>query len=106
MRFFRLFLAFIQKLCLVSFHFSKNDKRGAGIRAGGLENFSKLISGGGTIIRYSRVGKMTKDLQYFQRICKDTLFFQKMPNLDPNYPHLTLWTFSYFTCRPRGFEAR
>ena len=35
---------FIQKLCLLSFHFSKINKRAVGIRAGGgggLENFSK-----------------------------------------------------------------
>ena len=33
-------------------------KGGVGIRAGGLENFSKINKrgGGGTIIRYSRVG--------------------------------------------------
>ena len=42
MHFLRLFLAFIQKLCLISFHFPKINKRGVGIRAGGLENFSKI----------------------------------------------------------------
>ena len=49
MHFLRLFLAFIEKLYLLSFHFSNNSG------GGGLENFQKLISGGGTIIQYSRV---------------------------------------------------
>ena len=42
----------------VYYHFilPKIDKRGVGIRAGGLKNFSKINKrGGGTIIRYSRV---------------------------------------------------
>ena len=59
MHFLRLFLAFIQKLCLLSFHFPKINKKGGGvgIRAGGggLENFSKINKREGTIIRYSRV---------------------------------------------------
>ena len=55
MHFLILFLAFIQKLRLISFHSSKIDKRGVGIRAGGLKNFSTINKRGGTIIRYSRV---------------------------------------------------
>ena len=48
MHFLRLFLAFIQKLCLLSFpFFPKINKRGVGIRAGGLENFSKIHNRGG-----------------------------------------------------------
>ena len=39
---------------IISF-FQKLIKGGVGIRAGGLEIFLKLISGGGAIIRYSRV---------------------------------------------------
>ena len=39
-------ISFLQKLI----------KGGVGIRAGGLENFSKVNKRGGTIIRYSRVG--------------------------------------------------
>ena len=50
MHFLRLLLAFIQKLCLLSFHFPKINKRDksrgiqVGIKAGGggLENFSKI----------------------------------------------------------------
>ena len=38
---------FIQKLCLLSFHFSKINKRGVGIRVGGLENLSKINKRGG-----------------------------------------------------------
>ena len=39
---------FIQKLCLISFHFSKKlIKGGVVIRAGGLENFSKINKRGG-----------------------------------------------------------
>ena len=50
MHFLRLFLAFIQKLCLISFHFSKIDKGGVGIRAGrGRKIFQKLIRGGGRL---------------------------------------------------------
>ena len=57
MHFLILFLAFIQKIRLISFHFfQKLIKGGVGIRAGGLENFSKINKLGGTIIRYSRVG--------------------------------------------------
>ena len=42
-------------LTIISF-FQKLIKEGVGIRAGGLENFSKINKrGGGTIIRYSRV---------------------------------------------------
>ena len=47
MNFFRLFLTFIQKLCLVSFHFSKNNTRGGWNKSGGLENFSKINKRGG-----------------------------------------------------------
>ena len=48
MHFLRLFLAFIQQLCLISFHFPKINKRGGvGIRAEGLENFSKIDKPGG-----------------------------------------------------------
>ena len=43
-------------LTTISF-FQKLIKRGAGIRAGGLENFSKINKQVGTIIRYSRVKK-------------------------------------------------
>ena len=39
---------------IISF-FQKLIKGGVGIRAGGLENFSKINKRGGTIIRYSRV---------------------------------------------------
>ena len=39
---------------IISF-FQKLIKRGVGIRAGELENFSKINKRGGTIIRYSRV---------------------------------------------------
>ena len=39
---------------IISF-FQKLIKGGVGIRAGGWKIFQKLISGGGTIIRYSRV---------------------------------------------------
>ena len=39
---------------IISF-FQKLIKGRVGIRAGGLENFSKTIKRGGTIIRYSRV---------------------------------------------------
>ena len=41
---------------IISF-FQKLIKGGVGIRAGGLENFSKINKRGGTIIRYSRVVK-------------------------------------------------
>ena len=42
---------------IISF-FQKLIKGGVGIRAGGWKIFQKLISGGGTIIRYSRVGEV------------------------------------------------
>ena len=59
MHFLRLFLAFIQELCLISFHFSKNEKKGGWNKSGGgLENFSKINKRGGTIIRYSRVSEI------------------------------------------------
>ena len=38
----RLFLAFNQKLCFLSFHVPKIDKRGGQNKSGGLENFSKI----------------------------------------------------------------
>ena len=47
MHFLRLFPAFVQKLCLLSFHFPKINKRGVGIRAGVLENVSKINKRGG-----------------------------------------------------------
>ena len=49
MHFLRLFLAFIQKLCLISFHFSKNQLKGGWNKSGGggWKIFQKLISGGG-----------------------------------------------------------
>ena len=40
-------------------NFQKLIKGGVGIRAGGLENFSKINKRGGTIIRYSRVDLFT-----------------------------------------------
>ena len=42
---------------IISF-FQKLIKGGVGIRVGGWKIFQKLISGGGTIIRYSRVQHM------------------------------------------------
>ena len=65
MHFLRLFLAFIQKLCLLSFHVSKKFVKGGLDKSGGggLENFSKVIKQGGT-------------LPVFQTTCKKThLFF-------------------------------
>ena len=48
MHFLRLFLAFIQKLCIISFHFPKINKRGDWNKSGGgLENFSKINKRGG-----------------------------------------------------------
>ena len=48
MHFLRLFLAFIQKLCLLSLHFSqKLIKGGLEYEGGGLENFSKIYKRGG-----------------------------------------------------------
>ena len=44
---------------IISF-FQKLIKGGVGIRAGGLENFSKINKRGGTIIRYSRVIQMER----------------------------------------------
>ena len=41
------FLAFIQKLCLLSFHFSKMNKCWSWNKSGGLENFSKINRQGG-----------------------------------------------------------
>ena len=47
-------------------NFQKLIKQGVGIRAGGLENFSKINKRGGTIIRYSRV--VTKKTIQFDAI--------------------------------------
>ena len=47
MHFWRLFLAFIQKLCLLSFHFPKINKKGGRNKGGGLEKFSKINKCGG-----------------------------------------------------------
>ena len=44
-------------LTIISF-FQKLIKGGAGIRAGGLENFSKINKRGGMTIQYSRVHKL------------------------------------------------
>ena len=56
MHFLRLFLAFIQKLCLLSLHFPQKLIKGGLEYEGGLENFSKIYKRGGeTIIRYLRV---------------------------------------------------
>ena len=50
------FLRLFRNYVYYHFIFPKIDKRGVGIRAGGgWKNFQKLISGGGTVIRYSRV---------------------------------------------------
>ena len=46
MHFLRFFLASVQKLCLLSFHFANIDKKGVGIKAGGVGNFSKIIGRG------------------------------------------------------------
>ena len=47
MHLLRLFLAFVQKLCLLSFHFSKNLYKRGWNKDGGLENFSKINKRGG-----------------------------------------------------------
>ena len=47
MHFLRRFLVFIQKYVYYHFIFPKINKRGVGIRAGGLENFSKINKRGG-----------------------------------------------------------
>ena len=49
MHFLRLFLAFIQKLCLISFHFFQKLIKGGGWNKSGrgLENFSKINKRGG-----------------------------------------------------------
>ena len=60
MRFSRLFLAFIQKLCLLSFLFSKIDKRGLEQKRLGVRKF-KINKRRGTIIQYSRVVFKTVD---------------------------------------------
>ena len=52
---------------IISF-FQKLIKGGVGIRAGGLENFSKINKRGGTIIRYSRVAKFLFCLQDIIRL--------------------------------------
>ena len=47
MHFLRRFLVFIQKYVYYHFIFPKINKRGVGIREGGLENFSKINKRGG-----------------------------------------------------------
>ena len=47
MHFLRRFLAFIQKLCVISFHFPKINKGRRWHKSGGLENFSKINKRGG-----------------------------------------------------------
>ena len=50
MHFLRRFLVFIQKYVYYHFIFQKINKRGGvGIRAGGLENFSKINKRGGRL---------------------------------------------------------
>ena len=50
------FLRLFRNYAYYNFIFPKTNKGGGvGIRAGGLENFSKINKRGGTIIRYSRV---------------------------------------------------
>ena len=63
------FLRLFRNYVYYHFIFPRVDRRGVGIRAGGLENFQKLISGGGAIIRYSRVAKehlMSYNYLYFR----------------------------------------
>ena len=72
MHFLRRFLVFIQKYVYYHFIFPKINKRGVGIRAGGLENFSKINKrGGGTIIRYSRVVTPPAETR---SVCNDSNF--------------------------------
>ena len=55
------FLRLFRNYVYYHFIFPKINKRGVGIRAGGggWNIFQKLINGGGTIIRYSRVHSYT-----------------------------------------------
>ena len=46
MHFFRLFLAFVQKLCYYLLIFPKIRKKGGGIRGGWLKNCSKISKRG------------------------------------------------------------
>ena len=56
MRFLRFLLAFIQKLCFTIVSFFQKLVKGVGIKDGGAwKIFQKLVSGGGEIVRYSRV---------------------------------------------------
>ena len=64
MQFLRLFLAFIQKLRLISFHFPKINKRGVGIRVGGLENFSKINKRGGRLFGTREYSEIRDYLSY------------------------------------------
>ena len=69
------FLRLFRNYVYYHFIFPKINKRGVGIRAGGLENFSKINKRGGTIIRYSRVHKdsligfLCQDILLQNRVC-------------------------------------
>ena len=59
------FLRLFRNYVYYHFIFPKIDKRWVGIRAGGLDNFSKINERGGTIIRYSRVSHQPIIPQFF-----------------------------------------